>query len=221
MHMMTHQLLQSGLYIITNHALPDQDMISITKAALAAGTSIVQLRLKNRDLKKEATLTLAYKLLTLCRDYQALFIINDNPEFANFIGADGVHLGKNDSGIQHARDILGDQSIIGVSCYNSLELALQAQAQGADYIAFGRFFNSASKPQATPANIGLLSKARDMITIPIVAIGGITPQNGRQLVAAGADYLAVINGIYGQQDPYAAACNYLGIFNTKTIKQPQ
>jgi len=210
---MNKTLAPRGLYIITDHTLSDQALIETTRAALTAGASLVQLRLKNRDSQHISTRRLAKALLKRCHQYHVPLIVNDDPEFAHAIKADGVHLGNNDASIGQARDILGEQAIIGASCYNSLELAIKAQSQSADYVAFGRFFHSTSKPRATPADISLLSEARAQITIPIVAIGGITPDNGHQLVAAGADYLAVINGVYAQQDPYTATRNYLKIIN--------
>ncbi|MEE9423610.1 MAG: thiamine phosphate synthase [Methylococcales bacterium] len=215
---MNKQFPASGLYIITDHSLPDQQIINTTQAALSAGANVVQLRHKISDAVQSEfqsrTLALAQVLLTLCHHYQVPLIINDDPQLAVQAGADGVHLGKDDTDITSARQQLGDQAIIGVSCYNSLELALQAQAKGANYIAFGRFFSSASKPDATPADIQLLSQARYQINIPIIAIGGITPENAGLLLDAGADYLAVIQGIYGQPDPSLAARNYLNVLDS-------
>ncbi|MEE9411752.1 MAG: thiamine phosphate synthase [Methylococcales bacterium] len=211
---MSKQFPSSGLYIITDHSLPDQQIINTTKVALNSGANVVQLRHKT----SASVQSLALELLSLCRQSQVPLIINDDPQLAVQIGADGVHLGKDDADIEQARELLGKQAIIGVSCYNSLPFALQAQSQGANYVAFGRFFSSASKPHATPADINLLSNARSQINIPIVAIGGITPENAGQLVTAGADCLAVIQGIYGHHDPQLATRNYLNILNSSTLK---
>ncbi len=211
---MSKQFPSSGLYIITDHSLPDQQIINTTKVALNSGANVVQLRHKT----SASVQSLALELLSLCRQSQVPLIINDDPQLAVQIGADGVHLGKDDADIEQARELLGKQAIIGVSCYNSLPFALQAQSQGANYVAFGRFFSSASKPHATPADINLLSNARSQINIPIVAIGGITPANAGQLVTAGADCLAVIQGIYGHHDPQLATRNYLNILNSSTLK---
>jgi thiamine-phosphate pyrophosphorylase len=221
---MNKQFPSSGLYIITDHSLPDQQIINTTQAALSAGANVVQLRHKtsaaDQSELQSKTLSLAQELLTLCQHYQVPLIINDDPQLAAQAGADGVHLGKNDTDITSAREQLGEQAIIGVSCYNSLKLALQAQKLGADYIAFGRFFSSASKPDATPADIQLLSQAHSQINIPIVAIGGITPENAGLLLDAGADYLAVIQGIYGQPDPALATRNYLNVFDS-SLQNPR
>ncbi len=214
---MSKRFPSSGLYIITDDSLPDQNIITTTKIALNAGANVVQLRQKTATSLQSVAHSLAEQLLILCNQHQVPLIINDDPEFAHQIGADGVHLGKDDTDIKSARERLGEQAIIGVSCYNSLELALTAQSQGADYVAFGCFFSSASKPHATPANINLLTAAKSQINIPIVAIGGITPENAGQLVTAGADYLAVIQGIYGHPDPQLATRNYLNVLNSRTL----
>ncbi|HFD12226.1 MAG TPA: thiamine phosphate synthase [Crenotrichaceae bacterium] len=209
---MTDKIPSRGLYIITDHTQPDEQIVDTTLAALQAGASIVQLRLKGeRALSSDAEL-LAQKLLICCQQHQALFIVNDNPELAQRIGADGVHLGEDDGNILDARNRLGNMAVIGVSCYNSIERALQAQREGADYVAFGRFFPSTSKPDAQSADSDMLADAQSCINVPIVAIGGITPDNGAQLLTAGADYLAVIEGVYGQDNPYQAARNYLNLF---------
>ncbi len=214
---MSKRFPSSGLYIITDDSLPDQNIIATTKIALSAGANVVQLRQKTATSQQTVAHSLAEQLLILCNQHQVPLIINDDPEFAHQIGADGVHLGKDDTDIKSARERLGEQAIIGVSCYNSLELALQAQSQGADYVAFGRFFSSSSKPHATPANINLLNAAKSQINLPIVAIGGITPENAGQLVTAGADYLAVIQGIYGHSDPQLATRKYLNVLNSRTL----
>ncbi|MCU7885766.1 MAG: thiamine phosphate synthase, partial [Candidatus Thiodiazotropha sp. (ex Lucinoma annulata)] len=127
-------------------------------------------------------------------------------------GADGVHLGKDDPSMAIARDELGEKAIIGISCYNQLELARQAAATGADYIAFGRFFASTIKPEAVQADLELLTDANKELELPLVAIGGITPENGAPLIAAGADMLAVIHGIFGQPDIQAASRRLCRLF---------
>ncbi|HJU26811.1 MAG TPA: thiamine phosphate synthase, partial [Rhodanobacteraceae bacterium] len=128
-------------------------------------------------------------------------------------GAAGVHLGEDDAPIAHARATLGPGAIIGVSCHDSLQRAREAAAEGADYLAFGAFFPSATKPQARHATPDLLRAAREFGK-PLVAIGGITPDNGGSLIAAGADFLAAVSGIFGAQDVRAAARRYAGLFET-------
>ena len=141
-----------------------------------------------------------------------MFIVNDDITLAKQTKASGVHLGREDASVADAREQLGPQAIIGVSCYNELTRAETAQAQGADYIAFGRFFPSRTKPQAVQANPDLLREAKKKLHIPVVAIGGITPENGAALIAAGADALAVIEGVFGQPDIRAAAERYARLF---------
>ena len=139
---------------------------------------------------------LASELVKICHRHNVPLIINDDIELAARVDADGVHIGREDGAIAQARKRLGADAIIGVSCYNFVERAIEAQAQGATYVAFGRFFPSTSKPLAAPAKIETLIQAKQLLKIPIVAIGGIMPENGAQLLAAGADLLAVIGGLF-------------------------
>ncbi len=199
--------LLTGLYAITDRELADSSGSSLEQQvsqALDGGIGMLQYRDKGDDQQRRIEESSA--LLQLCRQYRVPLIINDDPLLAAEIGADGVHLGGGDMDIQQARNTLGRGAIIGVSCYNRLELALDAQYDGADYVAFGRFFRSNTKPQALQADLDLLHSARPLLHIPIVAIGGITPENGAQLIDAGADMLAAIHGLFGQQD-ITAACN--------------
>jgi thiamine-phosphate pyrophosphorylase len=197
---MTNRRL-SGLYAITDSS--QEQLGHEVELALKGGASIIQYRDKSSD--GEQRLAQCEQLLYLCRRHSACLIINDDVELACAIGADGVHLGQDDLDITSAREQLGDQAIIGISCYNSLDLAIAAQEAGADYVAFGRFFPSSTKPQAVKAEIDLLQEAKRRLQLPIVAIGGITSENGAPLIAAGADMLAVIQGLFGQQDISAAA----------------
>jgi thiamine-phosphate pyrophosphorylase len=204
---MTNKLL-SGLYTITDSS--QEQLANEVELALKGGARIIQYRDKSPDQQKR--LAQANKLLDLCRRHSAYLIINDDVELTSAVGADGVHLGQDDLDITSAREILGDQTIIGISCYNRLDLAIAAQEAGADYVAFGRFFPSSSKPEAVQAEIGLLQEAKKRLQLPIVAIGGITPENGAPLVAAGADMLAVIQGVFGQRNIRAAAEQFEKLF---------
>jgi thiamine-phosphate pyrophosphorylase len=200
-----------GLYAITDPQLcPNEVLTTQVAMTLAGGCRIVQYRDKHNDgaLRR----TLAKQLLALCRDHQAQLIINDDLQLAHEIGADGVHLGRDDPDPAAARHLLGDKVLIGVSCYNQLELAQLAAGQGVDYVAFGRFFPSHSKPNAVQADPDLLRQARKCIDLPLVAIGGITPENGAPLIAAGADMLAVIHGVFGQPDIEAASRRLCDLF---------
>lgn len=199
-----------GLYAITqcDNKSP-QTIINEVDAALRGGAKVIQYRDKNPS----DSLGLARALVTICHQHNVPLIINDDIELAIAAKADGVHIGKHDGDIRSVREKLGADSIVGVSCYNSVDDALSAQTNGASYVAFGRFFPSSSKPLAAPAEIETLQKAKIVITVPIVAIGGILPQNGATLLSAGADVLAVIGGIFKTQ-PEQSAKAYQCLFET-------
>ncbi|WP_031433392.1 thiamine phosphate synthase [Methylomarinum vadi] len=197
-----------GLYVITQTENKSATtIIAEVTAALKGGAVVVQYRDKNPEDAK----ALATQLLEICHQYHAPLIVNDDIELAAAIGADGVHLGREDESIETARQRLNQDAIIGVSCYDDLDKALAMQQAGADYVAFGRFFPSTSKPLASPAHIETLRRAKRSISVPIVAIGGILPDNGDQLLAAGADLLAVIGGVF-DDDPEQAARSYQRLF---------
>lgn len=198
-----------GLYAITQteHKSLEQ-IVRDVEDALKGGAVVVQYRDKN----PLDAVTLASRLLRICHAYQVPLLINDSIELALQTGADGVHLGRDDGDIAAARQLLGKDAIIGVSCYNDIGRAQLAAAAGADYVAFGRFFPSGSKPLAAPAEIATLQQAKRLLNVPIVAIGGILPNNGRQLLDAGADLLAVIGGIF-DQEPETAARAYQTLFS--------
>ena len=202
-----------GLYAITDSTLiPAENFSDIVEQAIIGGACAVQYRDKTKDTAKQ--LDQARALHQLCQKHHIPLIINDNVELAQQISADGVHLGKHDGNIATARAILGNDAIIGVSCYNRLNLAEQAVKMGASYVAFGSFFNSSTKPNAIHASIDLLYQAKQRFkNIPIVAIGGITPENGKALVEAGVDCLAVIQGLFGQSDIKIAAQQYNELFD--------
>ena len=203
----------NGLYAITQTEHKSCDTIVIeVEAALRGGAVVVQYR----DKQPLDADHLASQLLKLCQQYCVPLLINDDVALAERIGADGVHIGREDGSIERARQRLGEQAIIGVSCYDSVEHAQQAQDQGATYVAFGRFFPSSSKPLALPASLETLRIAKQMLTIPIVAIGGILPENGSLLLEAGADLLAVIGGLFDEQ-PEQAARTYQALFERVTL----
>jgi thiamine-phosphate pyrophosphorylase len=198
-----------GLYAITQTEGKSFDSILAEVEQILLGGAVV---MQYRDKQPKNARLLAKQLLELCHHYQVPLLINDDVELADQVAADGVHLGKQDSSIAKARLRLGQEAIIGVSCYNSVDIALTAQQQGADYVAFGRFFPSSSKPLASPAQLSTLQQAKKTLKLPIVAIGGILPDNGRQLLNAGADLLAVIGGLYTDQ-PQQAAQAYNSLFD--------
>lgn len=201
-----------GLYALTDAGLIGEDrLIPAVAAAIDGGAVMVQYRDKSGDAGKR--LWEAQDLAHLCRALRVPLIINDDVELALAVGAAGVHLGRDDGDIAQARERLGADAIIGVSCYNRLELALAAQQAGADYVAFGAFFSSAVKPDAVRATPALLREAKARLHVPVVAIGGITADNGALLVEAGADLLAVISDVFGHSDIRAAAARIAGLFS--------
>lgn len=183
----------NGLYVITDGSTGDT-LLSKVEQALRGGAAIVQYRDKTTDQARREQEAAA--LRSLCQQHHALFIINDDVALAKAVQADGVHVGRDDSALSAAREALGKAAIIGVSCYNQLELALSAAEQGADYIAFGSFFSSPTKPNAPRATLELLRQARQQLTLPICVIGGITLENAPDLLANGADMLAVITDVF-------------------------
>lgn len=197
------------LYLISPPALDDLSAFhDALGAALDAGDiACVQLRLKGREgepVADDMVLRAGERLLPLTTDTDTEFLINDRPDLALQLGADGVHLGQDDTSYDHARKILGDELTIGVTCHNSKHLALIAGEAGADYVAFGAFFDTATKQAPTRADPALLEWWRFATTVPSVAIGGITPENCAGLARAGADFLAVSAAIWGHRDGPAA-----------------
>ena len=200
----------SGIYVISDCKKNTvENLLKKTEKILETGISLFQFRDKysDYDLKK----MIALKLQALCKKYDTPFIVNDDVMLAETIQADGVHLGKNDMPIKMARKILG-KKIIGISCYNSLENAVNAELKGANYIALGSFFDSPTKPDAKKIPIELLSTIKSRVNIPIVAIGGITPENGKYLMEKKVDFLAIISGIYESTDIVESVKAYNKLF---------
>jgi thiamine-phosphate pyrophosphorylase len=185
-------------------------LVSMVSEAIDGGARLVQYRDKSRDAARRREE--AAGLAALCRLHGVPLIVNDDVELASEVGADGVHLGRDDPAVATARRRLGEAALIGVSCYDRFERAVAAAAAGADYVAFGRFFASATKPDSVRAETGLLRRARRELGLPVVAIGGITPENGGALIAAGADMLAVVRAVYAAADVRAAAAALARLF---------
>jgi thiamine-phosphate pyrophosphorylase len=189
--------IKPGLYAITN-TLQGENLKIAVKAALAGGACVLQYRDKTQNTQRRYAE--ACMLKTLCDEYHVPLIINDDIALAKEINAAGVHLGKEDQGLAVARQQLGKNAIIGISCYNSLALAVQAQQEGADYVAFGACFPSLSKPLATATDLYTITQARQQLQVPIVGIGGITLNNASQVLAAGANLLAVISDLFSSDN---------------------
>ena len=200
-----------GLYAITDG--PRADLAAAAAAALRGGAAMLQYRDKTADAARRVAEATA--LLELCRRGGVPLIVNDDIELAAAVGAHGVHLGEGDVSVAQARARLGAEAIIGVSCYASIARARAAAAAGAAYLAFGAFFPSPTKPHAARANIQLLHEARPL-GLPLVAIGGITPGNARELIDAGADFVAAISGVFADADPAAAAREYAKCFPSRS-----
>lgn len=192
----------SGVYALTPECGDTGRLLEMVEVALKGGVAAVQYREKTGDvaLRHEQ----ASELLGLCRRYQVPLIINDDLRLADLVEADGVHLGREDAGLREARIILGPEKIIGVSCYQSLDMARQAQKDGADYVAFGSFYASPTKPQAQRASLQLLHEAAEL-KVPVVAIGGITQENAAEVIEAGADAIAVISALFDAPNVESAA----------------
>lgn len=203
-----------GLYAIADTSyLDDARMLPSVERVLRAGAAVIQYRDKTQEVA--ARERQARKLRELCSTFRACYIINDDAELARTVSADGLHLGREDTSIEGARSVLPAGTIIGVSCYNDLARAETAVSEGADYVAFGSFYPSRTKPQAVCASLDLLREARARLPVPLVAIGGITPENGAALIAAGADALAVISGVFAAADVESAAKRYVALFGTE------
>lgn len=209
--MSAHPKLPAGLYGITPEWSDRDQLVGAIKAAINGGLRVLQLRHKTApdNLRQD----LAQALLPVCREAGVPLIINDDWRLAQQIGADGVHLGRDDDNPLEVRAALGDNFILGVSCYADLDRAIAMTKAGVDYVAFGAMYASGTKPQAPPAPLSIIGRARQAIAhldLPtsIVAIGGITPQNAPAVWAAGADNLAVVGGLFLADDITAAARSF-------------
>jgi len=202
-----------GLYAVTPDLADTAELLCRAEAALRGGANVLQYRNKAAAyaLKREQ----ASELMWLCEVHGVPFIINDHVLLCLELDADGVHLGGTDGDIAAARRLLGARKIIGASCYNSLALAERAKAQGADYVAFGACFDSATKPAATSAPLELFAQARPL-GLPMVAIGGITPENAALAIAAGADAVAIIGALFDANDIEATAHTFNNLFTHTT-----
>lgn len=203
-----------GVYALTPETADTERLLKQVESALAGGIAAVQYRDKSDDVARRHEQ--ASELVALCRRFGVPLIVNDDLRLADLTDADGVHLGRDDGSLREARIILGKDKFIGASCYQSLDLALAAQAAGADYVAFGSFFASPTKPDAPRASLGLLREAAPIIQVPLVVIGGITPSNAPPLLDAGADSLAVLSAVFDAPDIRAAARALNQLFETES-----
>ncbi|AXK72621.1 thiamine phosphate synthase [Lysobacter sp. TY2-98] len=202
-----------GLYAITPDESDTGRLVARVVPVLEAGAAVLQYRNKSADaaLRREQALAMQ----SLCRRHRVPLIVNDDWRLAADIGADGAHLGGDDGDLRDARAAMGDAAVLGASCYDDLDRAREAVDNGVDYIAFGAFFPSGTKPNARRATPQLLHDSADF-GVPRGAIGGITPTNAPLLIDAGADLIAVIGGLFDSPDPYAAARAYIDCFEDLT-----
>ncbi|MEJ7668513.1 MAG: thiamine phosphate synthase [Casimicrobiaceae bacterium] len=207
-----------GLYAVTPDTHETDLLVAKVTAALLGGAQAIQYRNKTGPaaLKRDQ----AQRIARLCAQNGVLMIVNDDPELAAAVGADGVHLGRGDGDVASARAQVGETRLIGVSCYGDMARAQHAVEQGADYVAFGSFFPSRVKREAAHADSSLLTRAR-MLGVPVVAIGGITAGNVRLLVDAGADAVAVITDVFGYDEPAAVTRAAAAIATSFSIKSPR
>lgn len=192
------------LYLVTPPVLDPSAFAEPLKAALDAGpVACLQLRLK--DVGDDAVRAAADVLMPLCHQHDVAFLVNDRPDLAREVGADGVHVGQEDTAYDEARLIVGPDATVGVTCHNSLHLAMEAADAGADYVAFGAFFPTRTKEPKSTADVETLRSWSLATVVPSVAIGGITVENCPPLIEAGADFLAVVGGVWSHPDGPAAA----------------
>ena len=199
-----------GLYAITSDMADTDLLLQKIEAALQGGINILQYR--NKAASHKLQTQQARAILPLCRQYNVPLIINDSVKLCLTLDADGVHLGADDGNLSEVRVRIGNDKILGASCYNRFDLALSAQQAGANYVAFGACFASETKPNAPVAGLGLFVKAKNELNIPAVAIGGITLQNAPSVIQAGANVIAVINAIFSANDVKLASQQFSLLF---------
>jgi thiamine-phosphate pyrophosphorylase len=206
----------SGLYAVTPDVADTPGLLTTAEAALAGGARLLQYR--NKSASSALRFVQARALLALCRKFRVPLIINDHLDLAVAVDADGLHLGAEDGSLAAAREALGPTRILGASCYDGVERSREAERLGADYVAFGSFFPSSVKPGAVRAPLGLLRDAKRGLSVPIVAIGGITLDTAPQLIAAGADGVAVVSALFGADDVRLAARRFSALFARRELE---
>ena len=210
---MRDSFIIKGLYAITPDSADLNTLIQKTKSAIEGGAFMVQYRSKIQD--RDVKMHQIAAILRLCREYEIPCIVNDDVEMCRVLEADGVHLGEKDDNIAEVRHILGEDAIIGSSCYDQLDRAKSAQKEGASYVAFGAMFPTSTKPNAPRATLALLKEAKREIQIPIVAIGGITVNNAHDVIKTGIDAIAVITSLYEAKSIKETAETFAKMFQIK------
>jgi thiamine-phosphate diphosphorylase len=196
------RMTRTGLYLVTDDRLEPDVLIARLTAAIEAGADVVQFRDKRMD--REAVASVGKRVAETCRSLGALFIVNDDPQLAVELQADGIHVGQDDASPAEVRKIVGPDQIIGLSVSHLHEADIAAKDADLDYIGFGALFNTPTKPDAEPAGPDMLAEARKRVGFPIVGIGGVTAANLAPAFAAGADSVAVVSAVFSAPDPAAA-----------------
>jgi thiamine-phosphate pyrophosphorylase len=213
----TKEARRCRLYLITPPALPHPQVFAEELRAALDGGDVAVLQLRLKDVGDDAIARAADILRPICQQRGVALVMNDRPDLALKLDCDGAHVGQEDTPYAEARKLLGPDRIVGVTCKASRHLAMEAAEAGADYVAFGAFFTSSTKSVTTPAALDILEWWDEMMTVPSVAIGGITADNCRPVVEAGADFLAVANGVWGHPGgPTAAVRGFNTIFDELT-----
>jgi thiamine-phosphate pyrophosphorylase len=202
---MSTELTPCQIYLLTPPRIDDLQKFAEDFEAAIAAAPVACLQIRLKDAPKEEIIEAAKTLMPIAHKYNTLVLINDDAEIAAKCGADGVHLGQSDMKINLARELLSGDAIVGITCHNSKDLAFDAAHAGADYVAFGSFFESVTKPDASPADMELLTWWNEAVEIPSIAIGGINLTNARQVVEAGADFIAISSGVWDHKDGPANA----------------
>ena len=210
---MRDSFIIKGLYAITPDSADLNTLIQKTKSAIEGGAFMVQYRSKIQD--RDVKMQQCAAILRICREHNVPCIVNDDVDMCRILEADGVHLGEKDDNIAEVRHILGEDAIIGSSCYDQLDRAKSAQKEGASYVAFGAMFPTSTKPNAPRATLALLKEAKREIEIPIVAIGGITVNNAHDVIKTGIDAIAVINSLYEAKSIKETAETFAKMFQIK------
>lgn len=211
---------RARLYLISPPAI-ELDVFAEELAAALDGGDVGAFQLRLKDVEDDALVRAAEALMPVCHARDVAFIVNDRPDIAFRTGADGVHVGDDDAPYAEARAVVGPDAIVGVTCRNDLARAIDASEAGADYVAFGAFFPSATKTATVAAEVDILRWWAKMMLVPSVAIGGITPGNCRPLVEAGADFLAVSGGVWAfEEGPGAAVRAFNAVFDETARGKP-
>ncbi|MES2832503.1 MAG: thiamine phosphate synthase [Pseudomonadota bacterium] len=204
------RLSYRGLYLVTPDWNDTERLLAVSEQALAGGAALLQYRHKTAaPALRQAQAT---ALLALCRRFDCLFIVNDHVDLCLAVGADGVHVGGTDAAVASVRAQIGPNLILGASCYGDLALAQAAHLGGASYVAYGGFYPSRVKQYPVTTPVSIIASSQAEVPLPVVVIGGMTPENSAPLVAAGADMVAAISSVFSADHPQQVAAEFVGLF---------